>query len=208
MNVLILYTGSAMYKWNCTEPDADGWRYIPSVRDRNVLTATTVGNRLNIYQLPANLCENCYGRIVAIEFCYQFSTTERGPAMFNWTVLILAKSGSHFVILDTISIESCSDVANCSESGKCCDVTNVTIHLNLTRKFTFGVTESSQGNTHSASLLGYHDTLPQYRVGTVQLNNAGLSLSIGSTVPNVPVVQRGLRQLWFVVGIVIINFCL
>ena len=188
-----------MYKWNCTEPDADGLRYIPSLRDHNVLSATTVGNELNIYQLPANLCENCYGRVVGIEYCYQFSTTAAGPAVFNWTVLILEKRHSEFTILDTISIESCSDVANCSEPGKCCDVTNSFTHLNLTRKFTFGVTESSEGNTHNASLLGFADARSQYRVNTTKLGSAGLSLSVGSDVPSVQVAQTGIRMLWFVV---------
>ena len=64
----------------------------------------------------------------------------------------------------------------------------------------FGVTESTQGNTHRATLLGYHDALPQYWVATVLLNKAGLTLSVGSTVSSAPVAQRGLRMLWFIVG--------
>ena len=201
MNILIPYTGSAMYMWNCTEPDADGLRYIPGVRDRNVDTANTVGNELNIYQLLPNLCDDCYGRVVAIEYCYQFSTTEKGPAVFNWTVLIMDpnENDSRFTILDTISIESCSDDANCSETGKFCDVTNSFTHLNLTRKFAFGVTESSQGNTHSASLLGYHEGQSEYLVNTVQQDRAGRPLSVGSTVANNSLVWRGVRMLWFVV---------
>ena len=43
-----------------------------------------------------------------------------------------------------ISIESCSDVANCSEPGKCCDVTYISTDINLTTNFTFGVTRPSQ----------------------------------------------------------------
>ena len=203
MDILILYTGSAMYRWNCTEPDADGWRYIPGIRDRNVPTVATVGHELLIYQLPPNLCKNCYGRVVAIEYCYQFSTTEKGSAVFNWTVLILEKRRSYFTILDTISIESCSDVVNCSEPGKCCDVTYISTDINLTRNFTFGVTGSSQRNTHSASLLGYHDSqlnASLYKVNTVKISTAGLSLSVNSTVSSVPNVKQGLRMLWFVIG--------
>ena len=40
-------TGVAQYEWACTAPNDAGQRYIPSERDRNVLTATTDGNTLN-----------------------------------------------------------------------------------------------------------------------------------------------------------------
>ena len=56
-----------------------------------------------------------------------------------------------------------------------------------------------------STLLGFADVLPQYGVETTQLPKAGLSLSVGSTVPRVPVVQRGLRMLWFVIGELIMD---
>ena len=75
----------------------------------------------------------------------------------------------------------------------------------LPMNFTYGVTEADQGNTHGATLLGFADSLPQYRVATTQLFKTGLSLSVGSTVPRVPVTQRGLRMLWFVIGELILG---
>ncbi len=94
--------------------------------------------------------------------------------------------------------------ANClSGSGgqvKCqCDVSLIG-SFDLPMNFTFGVTESAQGNTHEAKLLGFADALSEYRVNTVLIGKGGLTLSVGSTVPSVPVVQRGLRFLWFIVG--------
>ena len=64
----------------------------------------------------------------------------------------------------------------------------------------FGVTGSAQGNTHGATLLGFHDSLTQYHVDTVHLSRAAVTLSVGSAVPSTPVVMRGLRTLWFVIG--------
>ena len=66
--------------------------------------------------------------------------------------------------------------------------------------FIFGVTESAQGNTHDAALLGFHETIPEYRVDTVLLDSTGLSLSVGSTIPSSPTAQRAIRMLWFVIG--------
>ena len=66
--------------------------------------------------------------------------------------------------------------------------------------FIFGVTEAAQGNTHGATLLGFADFLSQYRVDSMLQGKAGLSLSVGSTVPRVQVLQRGLRMLWFITG--------
>ena len=42
-----------------------------------------------------------------------------------------------------------------------CDVTIIE-SFELPMNFIFGVTESSQGNTHSAALLGFSEALPQY----------------------------------------------
>ena len=203
--MIVVHAGVAVYQWACTEPDEAGLRYIPNVRDCDVSqTAVTAEDQLNVYLFPQNLSDACYGRIVEIEYCYQYSTTMIGPAVFNWTVLILEQqtmSQSGFTITDRIVIESHSNSANCTETGMCCDITRVSRNLNLLRNFVFGVTGPSQENTHSATLLGFHDTaLPQYLVNTVLLYSAGLSLSVGSTLPTTPVAQRGLRMLWFVIG--------
>ena len=92
--------------------------------------------------------------------------------------------------------------ASCSSSGDeitCCDVTSINGFVFL-MNFAFGVTESAQGNTHGATLLGYSDSLFPYRVNAVFINRAEVSLSVGSTVRNSPTVQRGIRMLWFVIG--------
>ena len=145
--------------------------------------------------------------MTANEYCYRYEVSGAGEAVFNWTVLTLEDTGaSNFRITNSYTIESrpdssssvvCGDVS--SGRKDCCDVDQIN-GFNLPVNFVFGVTGSSQGNTHSATLLGYFDTLSQYQVNTVIQNSAGLSLSVGSTVPSVPVVQRGLRMLWFVIG--------
>ena len=199
----ICCAGVAMYQWACTEPDESGQRYIPSVRDRDALTVDTAGEELNIYSLPKNLCEACYGRVVEIEYCYRYNNMMAGPAVFNWTVLILKQqsiSQSSLTIRDIIAIESHSNSTNCTESGMCCDVTGVNRNLKLSRDFAFGVTGPSQGNTHSASLLGFHESQTQYRVNTTQISISGQTLLVCSRIHNAPVVQRGLHMLWFVLG--------
>ena len=211
-HVCVLNTGcAAEYEWSCTERDNGGQRYIPSIRrdlDQNVLTMATVGGELNIYHL-SDLEEACYGSVVEIEYCYQFNNTTEGPAVFNWTVLIFEQTqSSDFIvkIMDTIIIESCALYANCMSvpgqplKEQCCDTT-VVPEFELSMNFTFGVTESAQGNTHDATLLGFHHS--QYRVNAIRLNKARQSLTIGSTVdlsgvsvePN-----SGLRMLWFIIG--------
>ena len=68
---------------------------------------------------------------------------------------------------------------NCTNGGRqvtCCDVTDISGFV-LPVNFIFGVTEVAQGNTHGATLLGFADALPQYRVDTILLNKAGLTLS-------------------------------
>ena len=200
MLICIIDTGVAQYQWACTEPDEAGLRYIPDVRDRDLLTATTAEDQLNVYLLPQNLSEACYGRIVEIEYCYQYNTTMSGPAVFKWTVLISKQqlSSQNYRITDRIVIESHSNSTNCTKAGMCCDVTRVNRNLNLSINFVFGVTGPSQGNTHSATLLGFHESAsPQYHVNTVQQSGAGQNVS---TLPSTPVVQRGLRMLWFVIS--------
>ena len=147
--------------------------------------------------------------MTAIEFCYEYTVSGQGEAIFNWTVLILENSqGGSFIITnlyvigsrpDSLDSGSCMDTSN-GQRRRCCDVEPEISGFNLSVDFVFGVTGPSQGNTHSASLLGYHEALPQYGVDTVQLSSAALSLSIGSIIPSVPLVQRSLRWLWLVTG--------
>ena len=144
----------------------------------------------------------------AIEFCYQYTISGEGVAIFNWIVLILENTqGGSFKITDLYAIvsrpdsldsESCMNINN-GLMRRCCDVEQIS-SFNLSVDFVFGVTGASQGNTHSATLLGYHESLSQYLVDTHQRISTGLSLSVGSTIPSVPIIQRGLRMLWFVVG--------
>ncbi len=69
------------------------------------------------------------------------------------------------------------------------------------------MTESAQGNTHSASLLGAHEFEPEYSVDTMLVTKAGLNMSVGSTIFRPSGVPRGLRMLWFIIGkSAIINF--
>ena len=70
----------------------------------------------------------------------------------------------------------------------------------LPANFVFGMVGPAQGNTRGASLLGFHPSLSQYSVNTVLLTRAAVTLSVGSAVPSTPVVMRGLRMLWFVIG--------
>ena len=201
----LFFTVVCQYQWACTEPNENGQRYIPSERDRDVTTAITDGNTLLIYHVP-NLDADCYDPVTAIEYCYRYRSSDgTGPVTFNWTVLILEDAGNNFVINSTYVIQSrhSQGSANCTISGQgqvtCCDVTNIE-RFNLPTDFIFGVTESAQGNTHGATLLGYHDIFPQLRVNTVLLTKAGLTLSVGSTIHSSPPQQRGLRMLWFVIG--------
>ena len=150
---------------------------------------------------------NCLGEVSAIEYCYQYTVSGQGVAVFNWTVLILKNSqGDNLMITNLYVIDSCPDSldsGSCMNTSngmrRCCDVEQIS-GFNLSVDFVFGVTGPSQGNTHSASLLGYHKSLSQYLVDTLQHNSAGLSLSLGSTIPRITTIQRSLRMLWFVVG--------
>ena len=170
------------------------------------MTTTTNADTVNIYPV-GSLNRNCLGEAVsAIEFCYQYTISGEGEAIFNWTVLILEnKQGGSFKITDLYAIDSrpdSLDSGSCMDTSngmrRCCAVEQIS-SFNLSVDFVFGVTGPSQGNTHSATLLGYHESLSQYLVDTHQRISTGLSLSVGSTIPSVPIIQRGLRMLWFVV---------
>ena len=195
------------YQWACTAPDGDGYQYLPSERDRSAVSAITDGNSLHIYSVPA-LDASCYGPVTAIEYCYRYSNNAgTGQPLFNWTVLILEDVTSNFRISSVYVIQShgrsSTSSASCTNTGNqntCCDVTSINGFALPMPNFIFGVTESAQGNTHDAALLGFHDSVPQHMVSTILLSKADLTLSVGSTVPRVPAVTRGLRMLWFVIG--------
>ena len=179
---------------------------MPSERDRDVVTATTNADVINAYNV-GSLNQDCSGEVTAIEYCYRYDVSGTGAAVFRWTVLILENAGSsNFRITNSYTIESRPDSSssvNCDDASNgrkdCCDVDQIN-GFNLPDNLVFGVTGSSQGNTHSATLLGYFDTLSQYQVNTVHVSRAGHSLSVGSTIPSTPVILRGLRMLWFVIG--------
>ena len=200
------HAASCQYQWDCTEPDGNGEKYLPSERDRTVLSAITDGNSLHIYRVP-NLNARCYGPVAAIEYCYRYSNNAgSGQPTFNWTVLILEDAVSNnFRIRSIYPIQSRGSrgSASCTNSGNvvtCCDVTSIDRFDLSMPNFIFGVTESAQGNTHGATLLGFHDGIPQYHVDTLLQNKAGLTLSVGSTIPSLQTAPRGLRMLWFIIG--------
>ena len=195
---------------------------MPSVRDRGVDTGSTTTNVIHFYRV-GYLNQDCSGEVTAIEYCYEYDVSGAGEAVFNWTVLILEYIGtSSYSISNTYTIESRPDSSssvNCSAASngrkECCDVDQIN-GFNLPDTFVFGVFGPSQGNTHNATLLGFHDILQQYQVTTMLLSSAGLSLSVGSSIslsyistlrPSDQVDQRGLRMLWFVIGKNPINPC-
>ena len=200
------------YEWACTEPDENGERYVPSERYRGASSVTTDGNLLHIYRVP-NLDASCYGPVTAIEYCYRYrSLAGSGQVTFNWTVLILEDTGSNFMINNTYTIQSrpSEGSASCTNSGSfigkiytCCDVTNIK-RFDLPMNFIFGVTESAQGNSHGAALLGHREGIfyLQHRVGTILVSKDSVALSVGSTftIPSAPPNPGGLRMLWFVIG--------
>ena len=85
--------------------------------------------------------------------------------------------------------------------AECCDREYVSNFNFQTNNFVFGVTESTQGNTHGARLLGFFESQPEYIVHTLLISTVGQTISVGSSLirPNTGV-QRGLRMLWFVLG--------
>ena len=173
----------------------------------NVLTSTTNGDVINLYRVQS-LNAECYGEVTAIEFCYQYNTIGQGEAVFNWTVLIFEETDV-FTVRKVYVLESHPDsLKECVNIGggraECCD-REVIEGFDLQNSFIFGVTESAQGNTAGATLLGFFDDAaftvqPEYVVFTLQIGNVGLNLSVGSTLPRPGGVQRGLRMLWFVTG--------
>ena len=192
------------YQWACTEPDGNGEWYIPSERDCNAPSVTTGDNLLHIYCV-SNLDASCYSPVTAIEYCYRYSNNAgSGHPLFNWTALILEDTGSNLRISSIYVLHSLGSrgSASCTNSGNqvtCCDVTNIDRFDLPMPNFIFGVTESAQGNSHNAALLGFADALPQYQVDTILLNKAGLTLSVGSTLSSASTLKRGLRMLWFVI---------
>jgi hypothetical protein len=150
--------------------------------------------------------------VTAIEFCYRYDTEGPGEPVFNWTVLILREETNVFTITRIIAIESHpglleSDGNSCMDAGggrvDCCDredINSFIFQRHNINMYTFGVTESSQGNTHGATLLGFHDSQNEYIVDTLTISVSGLNISVGSTVSRPGGAQRGLRQIWFVIG--------
>ena len=143
--------GFARYQWTCSNLDENGERYIPSVREygSDVQTTTTDGNTINMYRVQ-NVNTRCYGEVTAIEFCYQYRTTEPGEAVFNWTVLILEETNV-FTITKIYAIESRpdslieEDCENLSAvMAKCCDREYISGFNFQTNNFAFGVTESAR----------------------------------------------------------------
>ena len=150
---------------------------------------------------------DCYGEVTAVQFCYQYNTDGPGEAVFNWTVLILEET-SVFTITRIIGIVSHPDELDgndCMDVGggrvECCDKEYIS-SFNFQRNsiFAFGVTESAQGNTHRATLLGVHESLAEYTVDTLQFSRYGYSISVGTTLPRPGGAPRGLRLLWLVIG--------
>ena len=171
-----------------------------------VVTVSTAGDSLTIYRVQ-NLNADCTREAVtAIEFCYRYDTDEPGEAVhvFNWTVLILEETNV-FTITRIIVIESHPDLLggnDCTDDEKrrvaCCDREDISSFNIQTYNFVFGLV---QGNTHGATLLGFHESQAEYTVGTLIISTTGQNVSVGSTLPR-PAggTSRGLRLLWFVIG--------
>ena len=165
-----------------------------------------------------NLNTDCTSEpVTAIEFCYRYNTDRPGEAVFNWTVLILEETDV-FTITRIIAIESHLDEFDCTniEEGQvaCCNRDDISsFNFQRSDMFVFGVTESAQGNTHGATLLGVHHSLAEYTVHTLQLSAIGQNISVGSTLPRPDDGQiLGLRFLRFVIGkhtqMHVVLFCL
>jgi hypothetical protein len=201
--------GVAQYHWNCSVPDDHEERYVPGIeRDYTILSnvpiVATAGDVINLYRVQ-NLNAECYGEVTAIEFCYRYNTGGPGEPVFNWTVLILEETNV-FTVTRIITIESHPDLLDgnsCMDAGECCDREDISNFQ--TNNFIFGVTESAQGNTHGATLLGFHDSLNEYMVDTLLIPTTGLSISVGSTLTRPQSgVPRGLQLLWFmIIGMVL-----
>ena len=201
--------GVAQYQWNCSEPDGRGQRYIPGVRDfeSDVLTAATIGGAVNLYCVQPNLNAECHGEVTAIEYCYQYNLSLAQETVFNWTVLIIEET-TVFTVTKLFVIESHpsslnEDGAYCMDVGggraKCCDRTLIEGFDLPMNNFIYGVTKSAQRNTAGATLLGFHVSLSEYVIDTLQVPKTG-DISVGSTLLRTQGVPRGLLMLWFVVG--------
>ena len=150
---------------------------------------------------------DCYGEVTAVQFCYRYNTDGPGEAVFNWTVLILEET-SVFTITRIIAIVTHPeelDGNDCMDVGgggvECCDREYISsFNFQRSDMFIFGVTESAQGNTHGATLLGVHESLAEYKVDTLLFSQDGYSISVGTTLPKPGGALRGLRLLWFVIG--------
>ena len=197
-------------------PNESGEWYIPGFTrldfESNVPVVATAGDSIHWYRVQ-NLNAECFGEVTAIDFCYRYTTTGDGEAVFNWTVLILDESAEAFTTTRIYTIESHPDTlyneTECvhnDDEAYCCDreyISNFDVEKN---SFVFGVIESSQGNTHGATLMGFHDSLSpmpllsQYRVDTLQFSAIGRTIDIGSSLPKPAVGELGLRLLQFVVG--------
>ena len=194
-------------------PDDGGERHIPGIEidfERNILIAPTAGDAVYVYRVQ-NLNAECYGEVTAIEFCYRYSATGPEEPVFNWTVLILEENRNGFTISRIITIESHPNLLNeghCTSVGEgqveCCDREDFNSFSVVTNNnnimFVFGVTESAQGNTHDATLLGAHESQPEYRVYTQIISVSGQTIAVGSTLSKPTGQQRGLRLLQFVIG--------
>ncbi len=214
--------GVAQYQqWNCSEPDEHGERYIPGVTGypSDVLTSPTAGDVINMYRVQ-NLNTMCYGEVTAIEYCYRYNTVALGDVVFNWTVLIIEETNilnvTKIYILEShpssLSEEECRNIDE--EEAICCDRKDIE-SFDLPMNFVFGVTESAQGNTAGATLLGFFDDAafnvqPDYVVSTIQIDKGQINtLSVGSTLSRPGGgLQRGLRMLWFVIGKLFCNYSL
>ena len=200
--------GVAQYQWNCSEPDDRGQRYIPGVRgfESGVLTAATIRGVVNLYRVQPNLNAECHGEVTALEYCYRYDLSSR-ETVFNWTVLIFEETTVFTVTKLSVIVSRPSslneDSAYCMDVGggraKCCDRTLIEGFDLPMNNFIYGVTESAQGNTAGATLLGFHESLSEYRIDTLLVSKTG-DISVGSTLPKLQGVQRGLHMLWFVIG--------
>ena len=216
--------GVAQYSWNCSVPDDDdGERYIPGIEINYSILARssvpivpTAGDIINLYRVQSLNADCTREAVTAIEFCYRYNNTDGpGEAVFNWTVLIL-EEGNEFTITRMIAIVShpneleedyCMDNEGGRQQVECCDREDISM-LNIQKNFILGVTESAQGNTHEATLLGVHESLAEYTVHTLQLSATGKNISVGSTLIRPETGQTlGLRLLRFVIGKHKINTC-
>ena len=214
-DIIILLGITAQYQWNCSVPDDNGERYIPGIEigfERNILTVPTAVDEVTMNRVQNRISQTeCTGEVTAIEFCYRYSAAGQGEPVFNWTVLILEENSNSFTITRIITIESHPSLLNeghCTNVGEgqveCCDREDFNSFSAVTNNnimFVFGVTESAQGNTHNATLLGVHESQHEYRVFALSISTIGQTIAVGSTLPKPRGGNnRGLKLLRFVIG--------